>query len=50
MFSKTGNTKMRTQFTAREVTEFQAFAKRHGMRFANMTEYLSAIAQYFKKS
>lgn len=41
---------MRTQFTAREVTQFHAFAKRHGLRFANMTEYLAAIAQYFKKS
>jgi hypothetical protein len=50
MFSKTGKQKMRTQFTAREVTEFTTFAKRHGMRFNNMTEYLSAIAQYFKKA
>ncbi len=41
---------MRTQFTAREVTEFSTFAKRHNMRFATMTEYLSAIAQYFKKA
>ena len=50
MFSETRKQKMRTQFTAKEVTQFSTFCKRHGLRFATMAEYLAAIAQYFKKT
>jgi hypothetical protein len=40
---------MTTQYRAREIKEFAEFCKRHGIRFNNMVEYYSAIAQYFKK-
>jgi len=35
------------KYTPKEVAEFMAFATRHELRFNNMTEFNSAIRQFF---
>lgn len=38
---------MNTQYTAKQIAAFNAFAARHELRFNNITEFNSAIAQFF---
>jgi len=40
--------KTQYQYTAKQFAEFRKFCLRHGLKFATMAEYKSAIAQYFK--
>jgi len=40
---------MKTEnYTQKQIAEFAKFCKRHQLTFANMIEYNSALAQYFK--
>ena len=43
------NRHMTTQYRIRELREFAKFCLRHGLKFATMAEYNSALSQYFKK-
>jgi len=36
------------QYTTKQFAEFRKFCLRHGLKFATMAEYKSAINQYFK--
>jgi len=40
--------KTQYQYTTKQFAEFRKFCLRHELKFATMTEYKSAIAQYFK--
>lgn len=40
--------KTQYQYTAKQFAEFRKFCLRHGLKFATMAEFQSAIAQYFK--
>jgi len=39
---------MKTQYTLKQFAELRKFCLRHGLKFATMAEYKSAINQYFK--
>jgi hypothetical protein len=35
------------RYTTKQIAEFAQFCKRHGLTFATLVEYNSALAQYF---
>ena len=41
------NRLMNKQYTTKQIAEFMSFATRHELRFNNITEFNSAIAQFF---
>lgn len=43
------NNHMETKYTAKEITEFSEFCKRHGIRFNTTLEMRAALDQYFIK-
>ena len=40
--------KTQYQYTVKQFAEFRKFCLRHGLKFATMAEFQSAIKQYFK--
>jgi len=40
---------MKTQYTTKQFAEFRKFCLRHDLKFATMSEFQGAIAQYFSE-
>jgi hypothetical protein len=40
---------MKYKYTVKEIAEFRKFCLRHGLKFATIAEFQSALAQYFSE-
>lgn len=40
---------MKTQYTIKQIAEFQKFCLRHALKFATIAEYQGAIEQFFSE-